>query len=149
MRDKNNECIRFRKPGVSAWMEACYRTQPPLFLGSYSIRSCCGGQQGDPLGPLGFSVTLQLMVERIKSEVPSLKINSWYLDDGTLMGSPADLESALEIVEAEGPTMGLLLNRSKSVQYVPLYIYVQYVRVYCTVWVIKKYPFRVFKKVAF
>ena len=69
--------LRLRIPGVSAWMEACYRTQPPLFLGSYSIRSCCGVQQGDPLGPLGFSVTLQSMVERIKSEVPSLKINSW------------------------------------------------------------------------
>ena len=110
--------LRLRIPGVSAWMEACYHTQPPLFLGSYSIHSCCGVQQGDPLGPLGFSVTLQSMVERIKSEVPSLKINSWYLDDGTLMGSPAD-PSALEIVEVEGPAMGLLLNRSKSVLFIP------------------------------
>ena len=35
------------------------------------------------------------------------------------MGSPADLASALEIVEAEGPAMDLFLNRSKSVLFIP------------------------------
>ena len=109
-----------RVPGVAAWMEACYSTQPLLHLGPYSIRSCCGVQQGDPLGPLGFATTLQSMVERIKAEVPNLTINSWFLDDGTLMGSPEDLAAALNIVEAEGPALGLYLNRSKSLLFIPL-----------------------------
>ena len=113
------EELRRHVPGVAAWMEACYSTQPLLHLGSYSIRSCCGVQQGDPLGPLGFAITLQSMVERIKTEVPKLTINSWYLDDGTLMGSPEDLAAALEIVETEGPALGLSLNRSKSLLFIP------------------------------
>ena len=83
------------------------------------ILSRCGVQQGDPLGPLGFALTLQPIVERIKTEVPGLKINAWYLDDGTLCGSPADLAAALSIVEQDGPTRGLYLNRSKSLLYIP------------------------------
>ena len=59
------------------------------------------------------------MVERIKAEVPNLTINSWFLDDGTLMGSPEDLTAALNIVEAEGPALGLHLNRSKSLLFIP------------------------------
>ncbi len=41
----------------------------------------CGAQQGDPLGPLGFALTLHPIVNRIRS---SLTLNAWYLDDGTL-----------------------------------------------------------------
>ena len=57
-------------------------------------------------------------MERIKTEVPGLKINTWYLDDDTLSGSPVDLAAALSIVEQNGPTRGLNLNRSKSLLYI-------------------------------
>ena len=76
-------------------------------------------QQGDPLGPLGFAITLQPIVERIKAEVPGLILNSWYLDDGTLMGSAEDLAKALNIIESDGPAVGLVLNRLKSLLYIP------------------------------
>ena len=62
------------------------------------IHSCSSVQQGDPLGPLGFSLALQPLVESIKAEVPNLNINVWYLEDGTLCGNPADLAAALEII---------------------------------------------------
>ena len=39
-------------------------------------RSCCGVQQGDPLGPLGFVLTLNPIIERIKVEVPTLALNA-------------------------------------------------------------------------
>ena len=81
------ECCRCL-PGLSAWMESCYSCHPPLHLGKDVIHSCCGVQQGDPLGPLGFSLTLHPIVEHIKAEVPSLALNAWYLDDGTLVGPP-------------------------------------------------------------
>ncbi len=68
-------------------------------MGNNSVLSCCGVQQGDPLGPLGFTLTLQHIVDLIQSEVPGLSINAWYIDDGTLVGSPNDLLSALEIIE--------------------------------------------------
>ena len=108
-----------RVPGIAQWMEACYSTQPLLHLGSYSIRSCCGVQQGGPLGTLGFAITLQSIVEQIKAEVPNLTIDSWFLDDGTLMGSAEDLAAALNIVEAEGLALGLYRNRSKSLLFIP------------------------------
>ena len=111
--------FRRRLPGLSACMESCYSCQPLLHLGTNSIRSCCGVQQGDPLGPLGFGLTLHPIVERIKAEVPTLALNAWYLDDGTLVGSPGDLSAALRIVETEGPSVGLHLNRGKSLLFIP------------------------------
>ena len=64
--------FRRRIPSLSAWMESCYAGQPFLLLGTDSIRSCCGVQQGDPLGPLGFALTLHPLIEKIKAEVPGL-----------------------------------------------------------------------------
>ena len=72
----------------SSWIEACYSGHPNLLMGKYSLHSCCGVQQGDPLGPLGFALTLHPIIE---AEVPNLDLNAWYLDDGTLIGSPEDL----------------------------------------------------------
>ena len=104
---------------LAAWMESCYSCQPLLHLGEDTIHSCCGVQQGDPLGPLGFALSLQPLLEHLQTDVSGLRLNVWYLDDGTLMGSPEDLAAALRIVEREGPPLGLHLNRSKSLLYIP------------------------------
>ena len=111
--------FRNKIPALSAWMESCYSTQPLLFFGDEHIKSCCGVQQGDPLGPLGFALTLHPIVEQIKAEVHSLNLNAWYLDDGTLVGTSGDLATALHIVESDGPSVGLHLNRGKSLLFVP------------------------------
>ena len=107
--------IRARVPSLCAWFKCCYGIQPILHLGDEVIRSCSGVQQGDPLGPLGFALTLHPVVERIKSEIPNLQINAWYLDDGTLCGSPSELATALKIIEEEGPPR---VNRAKSLLYI-------------------------------
>lgn len=60
--------------------------QALLHLRDYTIHSCCGVQQGEPLGPLEFAFTLHPIIEKIKQEVPGLLINARYLDDGTLCG---------------------------------------------------------------
>jgi hypothetical protein len=39
-------------PSIAVWVEFCYRAEPILFVGNRQIRSSCGVQQGDPLGPL-------------------------------------------------------------------------------------------------
>ena len=111
--------FRRHLPGLSAWMESCYSGQPLLLLGKDIIHSCCGVQQGDPLGPLGFALTLHPIIKRIRAEVPSLALNAWYLDDGTLVGSTQDLSAALHIVESAGPSIGLHLNRGKSLVFIP------------------------------
>ena len=69
--------IRERLPDISPWMECCYGVHPLLFYGDYTNHSCCGVQQGDPLGPFGFSLALQPIVDRISLEVPNLVMNSW------------------------------------------------------------------------
>ena len=106
-------------PGLSAWMESRYSSELILHLGEETILSCCGVQQGDPLGPLGFALTLHPLVEHIQAEFTSLELNAWFLDDGTLIGPPSALSSPLNIVENDGPPRGLHLNRGKSLLYPP------------------------------
>ena len=98
--------IRRHISSLSAWMESCYSSQALLCLGKDTVLSCCGVQQGDPLGPLGFALSLHPIVERIRSEVPDLALNAWYLDDGTLVGSPEDVMTALGIYHREGRPFG-------------------------------------------
>ena len=78
-------------PGLSSWVECCYSTD---------------SQQGNPLGPLYFAIALQPIVERTKREVLNLLCSAWYLDDGTLCGTPQDLNVALRIMEEEGSPQG-------------------------------------------
>ena len=113
------EEFRSHVPSLSAWIESCYSSQPKLYLGENTILSCTGVQQGDPLGLLGFALTLHPIVIHIKEEVPDLKVNAWYLDDSTLCGSPSDLVRALEIIEETGAQRGLTLNWTKSLLYIP------------------------------
>ena len=118
-RGKMFEKARSRIPSIAAWLECCYSCKPLLHLEDHSILSCCGVQQGDPLAPLAFALSLQPIVERIKRDVPDMQINAWYLDDGTLCGTAEDLRAALAIVEKDGPSRGLRLNREKSLLYIP------------------------------
>ena len=46
-------------------------------------------------------------------------MNAWYLDHSTLVGSPGDLADALNIIERFGTSVGLHLNRGKSVFFIP------------------------------
>lgn len=77
-----------------------------------------GGSAGDPLGHLGISLALQPLVESIRSNMPDLKVDVCYLNDGTLCGFPPDLALALQIIERDGPSYGHQLNRCKSLLYI-------------------------------
>lgn len=46
-------------------------------------------------------------------------INAWYLDDGTVCGSADDVCSALTIIEEDGPSRGLNLNKAKLLLFIP------------------------------
>ena len=48
------EEVRSHIPSMAAWLECCYGAQPLLHLESHTILSCCGVQQGDPLGSTCF-----------------------------------------------------------------------------------------------
>ena len=98
--------IRSVLPGLSRWVECCYGTDSVLHFGDHSLLSRCGVQQGDPLGPLCFALTLQPIAMRIKRALLNLLCNVVYLDDGTICGSPQDLAAALKIIEEERPLEG-------------------------------------------
>ena len=72
-----------------------------------------------PLGPLGFALALYPIVEQLSTTIPSLCLNLWYLNDGMLVGSATNLRQAVDLIELEGPSRGLSLNKSKCLLSLP------------------------------
>ena len=67
-----------------------------------------GVQQGDPLGPLVFSLAVQSLIKKCKSQ-----LNTWYLDDGTVGGSAEDVFHDLSKIKEAEDALGLKLNAGK------------------------------------
>ena len=110
--------VRVSLPELLPWLKATYVPESLLKYGPYSISSCDGVQQGDPLGPLLFALAIHPLVTRIHHEVPGLDLHRWYLDDGVIAGSTADVAKAVAIVTEVCPpdrrgVLGLSLNASK------------------------------------
>ena len=97
-------------PEILAWCITCYGNTSFLLFSDAQILSSSGFQQGDPLAALLFALVLQPVVLIINEEVPSLNLNSWYLDDGTLVGNLEELQTVVDILEREGPERGLILS---------------------------------------
>ena len=70
--------------------------------------------QGDPLAVFLYSVAAHPVVLRVIEEVPNLKQNAWFLDDGALAGNREDLKKVVDIIKEEGPQRGLNLSTEKS-----------------------------------
>ena len=115
-----NREVAFREvqqhfPEAMSWVLTCYGVESELVFGDAIISSSVGFHQGDPLASLLFSLVLHLVVVLILQEVPTLDINAWFLDDGTLVGCREDLRKAVDIIQREGPDLGLNLSTAATV----------------------------------
>ena len=102
-------------PEALAWVSTTYGAPSHLMFGDTHISSETGFHQGDPLASLLFSLVLQPVVKMIEQEVPGLKINAWFLDDGVQVGTKEELEKVVQILKREGPGRGLTLSTAETV----------------------------------
>ncbi|GJZ11706.1 ankyrin repeat-containing protein ITN1-like protein [Tanacetum coccineum] len=84
-----------------------------LSMLEHTLWSCQGVQQGDPLGPLLFSLDLHPLICKIRDSF-SLCLHAWYLDDGTIVGDTLVVGKVLELIIEDGPRCGLHLNVDKT-----------------------------------
>ena len=102
-------------PEIAKWVFWCYggKEGTHLWFDKWVLNSLEGVQQGDPLGPLLFSLVIQRIVVQIANECPALHLHKWYLDDGIMGGKLSDVAKALAIISSKGPDLGLFLNLRK------------------------------------
>ena len=97
------------------WVFWWYGQHPTLWHSTGTLGSEQGVQQGDPLGPLLFSLVLHKLVQSIAadSECSELLFNMWYLDDGTLAGPKDAVKHAIHLIQQFGPSLGLYINMAR------------------------------------
>ena len=77
-------------PAAYNWLRFCYGGASPLICqGRTLCASYVGVHQGDACGPLGFALGLDFGLDLCQAR--DLDWESWYLDDGHIVGRPAEV----------------------------------------------------------
>ena len=108
-RDLMLHSVLTKAPELLPLAYCSYRHPSLLFFGGFTIPSAEGVQQGDPLGPLLFCLSIHEIITNLKSE-----FNVFYLDDGVLGGPVEDVKSDVMKLEKAANEIGLSLNHDKS-----------------------------------
>ena len=96
-------------PDLFPYAHSTYSSPSLLLWDNDEIISAEGVQQGDPVGPLFFCLTIHRLISKLKAEFVV-----FYLDDGTIGGCLDDVSNDLKLIEEEGKDLGLQLNMNKS-----------------------------------
>jgi hypothetical protein len=107
-RDAVLEAVALHIPEVLAFANSAYGSATKLWFGDAEIESAEGVQQGDPIGPLLFCLTIHDLLQNIHCDFVA-----GYLDDISIGGSIESVFSAVQIIEADSLAIGLQLNHSK------------------------------------
>ena len=95
-------------PSLYNLLWQAYSRPSHLFYRNNVLSSETGIQQGDPGGPALFSLGLDHIVKKLKSE-----LNIWYLDDSNMADSPEIVLEDLQILLRELDKIGLSINPNK------------------------------------
>ena len=107
-RDRMLEAVQDLAQDIYPLVHSAYSAPSSLRWGGKIIQSAEGVQQGDPLGPLLFCLTLHRLCRRLRSPLCVL-----YLDDVSVGGPVEDVLHDLDIIKS-AEELGLSLNNSKS-----------------------------------
>jgi hypothetical protein len=107
-RDVMLKTVAAELPGLFRFCLLSYGQPSTLKFGGSLIQSEEGVQQGDPLGPLLFCLTVQPLLESLGSELVV-----GFMDDVTLGGLRSSVASDVDTIITRGPEFGLSLNSSK------------------------------------
>ena len=107
-RDAMLQAVANKLPEIYPFCYSAYSCSSLLKFSDESVISSEGVQQGDPIGPLLFCLTLQPLLNSLTT---SLKIG--YLDDVTIGGPISSVNSDVLSVVSKGSDIGLQLNKSK------------------------------------
>ncbi|MDP7042212.1 MAG: tRNA dihydrouridine(20/20a) synthase DusA, partial [Gammaproteobacteria bacterium] len=87
--------VREHLPGISKWAEWCYASPSRLLFDGAAISSEVGCQQGDPLGPLLFSMAIQPILMELAG-IDGVDLMFSYLDDCCIAGECVAVAGAME-----------------------------------------------------
>ena len=108
-RDRMLLAVEEMVPKILPLVHSPYASPSRLYLGDRTVISAERVQQGDPLCPLLFCLSIHHMKTQLASD-----FKVFHLDDRSLGGSCEDVLDDLEMVGAMASDLGLQLNTSKS-----------------------------------
>jgi hypothetical protein len=113
-RERIRQQLEEKFPALLPYFLGAYTEGAPLYYqGELLTHSTEGVRQGDPLGPVLFSIGLHPVLEQIRSEFEGIGIYA-YLDDVTFTGNLDDLAQVFIRFQELCEDSGLRLNMEKS-----------------------------------
>ena len=107
-RDAMLEVVDKTVPEIYKFCHLSYSQPTKLRYGSRLILLEEGTQQGDPLGPQLFCITIQPLLHMLRSELVV-----GYIEDITIGGHISTVDEDVTIIKRNGPSLGLHLNINK------------------------------------